>query len=125
MKVYNLSSNPLDQDETALLSLGPKFVPTTTSTDEQTKIDILNFSRSILLKAQFYKSTTPDDSLIYPVSSYLPYSTNYTVLKSVVTDLEELASDKERLKRTEVTDNLSVEEQRGYRNSKTAKPPYS
>ena len=123
MKVYNLSSNPLDQDETALLSLGPKFVPTTTSTDEQTKIDILNFSRSILLKAQFYNSTTSDDSLIYPVSSYLPYSTNYKVLKSVVTDLEELASDKERLKRTEVTDNLSVEERRGLQklqDSKTA-----
>ena len=75
MKVYNLSSNPLDQDETALLLLGLKFVLTITRTDEQTKIDILKLSK------------TSDDILIYPVSSYLPYNTNYTVLKSVVTDL--------------------------------------
>ena len=121
--MYNLSTNPLDQDEIALLSLGPKFVPTTTTTDEQTKIDILNFSRSLLLKAQFEKNKSSDDSLIYPVSSYLPYSTDYPVLKSVVSDLEELAGDKERLKRTEVTDNLSVEERRGLKrlqDSKTA-----
>ena len=93
MKIYNLSSNPLDADETTVLSLGPKFVPTTTVTDEQVKIDILNFSRTLLLKAMFFDNTNSRESLIHPVSSFVPKSTNYPVLKGIVTDLEALSGD--------------------------------
>ena len=56
-KVYNFSTIPLTTDEINILALGPKYVPTTKETNEQIKIDLLNFSRSLILKAIFYNNT--------------------------------------------------------------------
>ena len=52
--VYNLSSVNLKDCELELLALGPKMVPTTNSDIIQNKIDILNFSRKLLLIEQFH-----------------------------------------------------------------------
>ena len=87
-KVYNFSTVRLTKDEVSVLALGPKFVPTTLENTEQIKIDILNFSRSLILKANFHNNTDTDDSLIRPVSNYLPSSTPFPVLKSIMTELE-------------------------------------
>ena len=109
--MYNLSSKPLDADEIAVLCLGPKYVPTTPSTDEQVQIDILNFSRTLLLKAMHFDNQNTDTSLIYPVSSFCPKMTSYPILKNIVTELEALSRDD--LNRRMVDDNMSQQERRG------------
>ena len=53
-KIYNLSTKPLTDDEIDILNLGPKFVPHTPVDKIQLKTDILNFSRTLLLKASFF-----------------------------------------------------------------------
>ena len=123
MKIYNFSVKPLDQDQIEVLKLGQKFVPTTKESDEQMRIDILNFSRSLLLKANFYNNDYTDDSLIYPVSNFIPKNTPYTVIKGLINDLESLASDIKNLPRRETQDNLSESQRRGLnklKNSKTS-----
>ena len=112
-KVYNFSTIPLTTDEINILALGPKYVPTTKETNEQIKIDLLNFSRSLILKANFYNIKDTDESLIHPISNYLPKSTPFPVLKSLVTELEAIANDIDSLERREVRDNLTSSERRG------------
>ena len=111
--VYNFSTVSLTKDEISVLALGPKFVPTTLENTEQIKIDILNFSRSLILKANFHNNTDTDDSLIRPVSNYLPQTTPFPVLKSIVTELEALATDSNELDRRQVDDNLTSGQRRG------------
>ena len=101
-----------------MLSLGPKFVPYQKSDLIQIKVDILNFSRILLLKAQFYKSNIIDNSLIKPVSNYVPKCTKYPVLKSIVEDLEILANDFDDSERLKVKDNLNPEQRKSLENLK-------
>ena len=61
VKVYNLSPVVLPQGVISLASLGPKFVPYTQSDPDTTRIDILNFCRTLLLIAQFHDSTFEDE----------------------------------------------------------------
>ena len=113
VKVYNLSSVSLPEGAISLAALGPKFVPLTYSDPDQTKIDILNFSRLLLLRARFFGSTYEDESLITPVSNYIPKSTKFESLKSIITDLEIFANEVSDLKRTHVNDNLTVSQRNG------------
>ena len=103
-----------------MLKLGQKFVPTTKETDEQIKIDLLNFSRTLVLKANFHNSKETDDSLIFPVSNYLPKNTPFPVLESLVNDLESLARDIKDIPRCEIIDNLSVNQRRGLNKLKSS-----
>ena len=107
VKVYNLSSVELTEGAISVAALGPKFVPTTASDAETTKIDILNFSRSLLLKARFHGSTYTDESLIKPVSNYIPKTTKLESLRGLIADLEIFASELGDLKREKVDDNLT------------------
>ena len=113
VKVYNLSSTMLPEGAISVASLGPKFVPVTKSDPEQTKIDILNFSRSLLLRARFFGSTYEDESLIKPISNYIPKSTKYESLKGLIADLEIFANEVHNLKREEVKDNLTPIQREG------------
>ena len=103
-----------------MLKLGQKFVPTTKETDEQIKIDLLNFSRTLVLKANFHNSKETDDSLIFPVSNYLPKNTPFPVLESLVNDLESLARDIKDIPRCEIIDNLNVNQRRGLNKLKSS-----
>ena len=112
-KVYNLSSKSLNENEIEVLKLGPKFVPKTSADKLQLKTDILNFTRSLLLTANFHDGDYNDESLIKPISNYVPKSTKFPVLKSVVDDLEFLANDLESTQRVAVKDNLSKSQRLG------------
>ena len=115
VKVCNLSSVPLPEGAISVAALGPKFVPLTCSDPKQSKIDILNFSRSLLLRARFFGSSYNDESLITPVSNYIPKTTKFESLKSIITDLEIFANEVSDLKRTHVNDNLTVSQRAGLR----------
>ena len=105
VRIYNLTNHVWSEDKLSFLLLGPKFVPLTEGDMTQLKIDVLNFSRKILLKAHFHNVEYSDKSLIKPASNFIPTSTKYPVLKSVIRDLEMFANELEDLERTEVTDN--------------------
>ena len=62
VSVYNFSSQDITEGEISLLKLGLKFVPTTPIPEQDTKVDILRFSRKLLLKANFHGSEYVDDS---------------------------------------------------------------
>ena len=113
VKVYNLSSVDLTEGAISVAALGPKFVPFTVSDLEQTKIDILNLSRSIALKAKFHGSTYVDKSLITPVSNYIPKFTKLESLKGLIADLEIFANELSDLKREHVNDNLTKSQREG------------
>ena len=111
IKVFNLSSTNISPDEISVLSLGTKFVPSTKIRPEEVKIDILNFSRKLLLKARFYNSEWNDSSLIRPKSSYIPKEVNSQVLKGVIEDLEIFANEfPEGLNKIEFKDNLTADQ---------------
>ena len=95
-------------------------MPTTKQTDEQIKIDLLNFSRTLVLKANFHNNKNIDESLIFPTSNYLPKNTPYPVLESLVNDLEALARDVKDMPRSDVIDNLSVNQRRGLNKLKSS-----
>ena len=63
VSIYNLSSQDITEGEISLLKLGTKFVPATVVPEEDTKVDILRFSRKLLLKARFHDSNFNDDSV--------------------------------------------------------------
>ena len=66
VRIYNLTNHVWSEDKLSFLILGPKFVPLTEGDMTQLKIDILNFSRKILLKAHFHNVEYNDQSLIKP-----------------------------------------------------------
>ena len=117
--MYNLSSKTLNEDEIELLKLGPKFVPKTSADKLQLKTDVLNFTRSLLLTANFHEQDYQDASLIRPVSNYVPKSTKFPVLKSVIEDLELFANDLDSLQRVPVKDNISKSQRLGLDSLKT------
>ena len=113
VKIYNLSSKTLSPGAISVSSLGPKFVPYSPSDSETTKIDILNFSRILLLKARFHNSTFDDPSIISPISNYIPKCTSLENLKGIVEELEFFANKVVDLTRETVDDNLTIEKREG------------
>ena len=114
IKVYNLSSIHLPEEAVSVAALGPKFVPMTPCDEQKTKIDILNFSRTLLLRARFFNSNYQDESLISPISNYIPKTIKFETLKSIVNDLEIFANELGDLKRDEkVKDNLTPSQRVG------------
>ena len=87
------------------------MVPNSIVSFEQKKIDILKFSRKLLLKNQFYNSQYESPDLITPASSYIPKTTNNKILKSCVEDLEMYANElPDVLRKEEIADNLTKEQ---------------
>ena len=121
VKVFNLSSTSLPAGAISVAQLGSKYVPHAPSDLETTKIDILNFSRLLLLKAQFHNSTYNDVSVIKPVSNFVPKCTHLESLKGIVEDLELLAGDIVDFERTNITDNLTPHQREGLNFLKTQK----
>ena len=113
VKIYNLSDFTYSYDDLEGLTLGPKFVPVSTTDILQHKIDVLNFSRKLLLKAHFFGSDYSNTSLIKHHSSFIPKSTKYPTLKSVIEDLELYANELENTERTPVADNLTPSQRKG------------
>ena len=62
-----------------------------------TKVDILRFSRKLLLKAHFHGSEFTDDSLIRPNSILIPKKVKSEVFKNVIEDLEMFSNDFQKL----------------------------
>ena len=111
MSVYNLSTQSLTEGEISLFALGPKFVPVTEVDPLDTKVDILRFSRKLLLKAHFHGSEFTDDSLIRPNSILIPKKVKSEVLKNVIEDLEMFSNDfQEQVPKIHVDDNLTPEQ---------------
>ena len=119
--MYNFSSIELTEGEISLLSLGPKFVPSTLVPIEQTKIDILRFSRKILLKENFNNKTVLDDSVIKPVSDYIPKKVSSGTVKSVIEDLEVFANELNSLETLPLKDNLTVDQRQAFNKFKQRK----
>ena len=109
----------LPEGAISVAALGPKFVPLTPSDTEETKIDILNLSRSLLCTARFHGSNYEDESLITPVSNYVPKYTNLESLKGLITDLEIFANEVGDLERKVVDDNLTTSQREGLNFIKT------
>ena len=104
VKIYNLSSHKCTTPQISVLSLGDKFAPVSPTNLDQAKIDVLNFSRLILLKAKFSDYSFPSDkreSLISPTSNFIPKSVKSQTLKSIVNDLEILANEIHELPKME------------------------
>ena len=109
--MYNLSDQPLTLNEISLFSLSDNFVPVTEMGHEDKKIEILKFTRKLLLQHHFYNSNFNDDSLIRPNSCFIPKITSSPVLKKVVEDLEIFANNvPNNLTRVHRDDNLTIEQ---------------
>ena len=120
--MYNLSSQGLTEGEISLFSLGPKFVPVTEVDSLDTKVDILHFSRKLLLKAHFHESEYSDDSLIKPNSIFIPKKVKSEVLKNIIEDLEMFANDfQKQVPKIYVSDNLSPEQRQAISTFKNRK----
>lgn len=114
VSVFNLSSQEITEGEISLLKLGTKFVPATLVPTEDTKVDILRFSRKLLLKARFHDSDYEDISLVKPNSCYIPKTVKSQVLKGIVEDLEVFANDfPKNVSEFPLRDNLSVDQRIG------------
>ena len=111
VNIFNFSGVHISEGEKSLFSLGPKMVPNFSVSFEQKKIDVLKFSRKLLLKQQFHNSDYVSSDLIKPVSSYIPKSTNNETLKSCVEDLEMFANElPDVLNKSNTSDNLTSEQ---------------
>ena len=114
ISIYNLSSQDITDGEISLLKLGTKFVPVTLVPPEDSKVDILRFSRKLLLHAMFFDSEYSDVSVVKPKSCYIPKSVKSQVLKGIVEDLEVFANDfPQNMDTLEVRDNLSIDQRIG------------
>ena len=111
VSVYNLSSQDITEGEISLLKLGTKFVPATLVPEEDTKVDILRFSRKLLLKTRFHESDFIDNSIVKPKSCYIPKAVKSQVLKGIVEDLEVFANEfPKNMETRDVVDNLTVDQ---------------
>ena len=113
VRIYNLTSFKWTEENLSFLLLGPKFVPITQVDMVQLKIDILSFSRKLMLKAHFHNTEYNDNSLIKPPSNFIPKSTKYPILRSVINDLEVFANELEHLEKRSVPDNLTPDQREG------------
>ena len=111
VSVYNFSHQPLTLNEISLFSLNDNFVPVTEMGHEDKKIEILKFTRKLLLQHHFYNSNFNDDSLIRPNSCFIPKITSSPVLQKVVEDLEIFANNvPNNMTRVHRDDNLTTEQ---------------
>ena len=62
-----------------------------------------------------------DDSVITPVSCFIPKKTDYPVLKSIVEDLEIYANETQEISKKDVTDNLTQQQRNGLESLKRNK----
>ena len=114
VSVYNFSSQAISEGEISLLKLGLKFVPSTTVPEIDTKVDILRFSRKLLLKARFNDVNYEDDSLVKHKSSYIPKTVKSPILKGIIEDLEVFANEfPNNMETLSVRDNLTIEQRMG------------
>ena len=114
MSVYNLSSQKLTEGEISLFKLSPNMVPATIIPSVNTKVDILRFSRKLLLKARFHDSDYENWNLISPPSCYIPKCVKSTVLKGVIEDLEVYANEfPNNMPELVVKDNLTIDQRAG------------
>ena len=74
INVYNFSSENLTSGEISLLALGPKYVPATKIPEDDVKLDILRFSRKLLLNFHFHNSDYNDNSIVKHNSIYMQCS---------------------------------------------------
>ena len=108
ISVYNFSGIEITDGELSLFNLGPKMVPNAKISFEEKKIDVLKFSRKLLLKHQFHGLEDNSVDIIKPKSLYIPKCTTNAVLKGVVEDLEVFSNElSESLKQVELPDNLT------------------
>ena len=115
VSVFNFSSQDITEGEISLLKLGLKFVPTTPIPEDDTKVDILRFSRKLLLKANFHGSEYIDDSVVKPKSCYIPKTVRSPILKGIIEDLEVFANEfPKNLRSKPVQDNLTVDQRLGF-----------
>ena len=111
ISVYNFSGINITPGEISMLNLGPKMVPNTTISFEEKKIDILKFSRKLLLHERFYNVNFENTDLIHPNSVYIPKTTTNPVLKSCIEDLEVYANElSDSSKKVDIKDNLTSEQ---------------
>ena len=121
VRIYNLTNIQWSPENLSFLLLGPKFVPVTECDMVQLRIDVLNFSRKLLLKAHFHDQVYSDNSLIKPPSNFIPKSTKYPVLRSVINDLEFFANELDHLEKKSVEDNLTPAQREGLKQLKDNK----
>ena len=121
VNVFNLSSQHISDGEISLFQLGTNFVPVTKSSTLETKVDILKFSRKLLLKARFHDSDFNDDSVVTPVSCYIPKTVKSNVLKGIVEDLEIFANEFSEKDFLNVKDNLTIDQRLGLNKFKRRK----
>ena len=111
VSVYNLSSQLIIDGEISLFKLCPNYVPATLIPHEDTKVDILRFSRKLLLQARFHESDYVDSSIVKPPSCYIPKTVKSKVLKGIVEDLEVFANEfPKNMETVVVNDNLTVDQ---------------
>ena len=112
--VFNLSSQIITQAEICLFKMGTKFVPATLIPATDTQVDILRFSRKLLLKARFHDSDYENYSLVSPHSCYIPKMVKSQVLKGIIEDLEIFANElPHNVPNFVVNDNLTVDQRVG------------
>ena len=122
VSVFNFSSQSLTEGEISLLKLCPNMVPATIIPAVDTKVDILRFSRKLLLKAQFYDSDYENWNLVSPPSCYIPKCVKSTVLKGIIEDLEVFANEfPKNMPELIVKDNLTIDQRAGLSHFKRRK----
>ena len=84
------------------------MVPNTSVSFEEKKIDVLKFSRKLLLKERFHNVENTSFDLIKHNSAYIPKFTSNSVLKSCVEELESFANElPDVLEKVDIPDNLT------------------
>ena len=122
VSVFNFSSQSLTEGEISLLKLSPNMVPATIIPAVDTKVDILRFSRKLLLKAQFYDSDYENWNLVSPPSCYIPKCVKSTVLKGIIEDLEVFANEfPKNMPELTGKDNLTIDQRAGLSHFKKRK----
>ena len=115
VNIYNFSSQEITDGEISLFNLGPKFVPAKVTPAEDTLVDILRFTRKLLLRGDFFNSNFDDNSIVRPKSCYIPKSAKNPDLLSVVNDLERFANEfPKNMTTRNVHDNLTPEQREGF-----------
>ena len=118
VKIVNLSSRKLTNDEINLLNRGLKFVPTPKSPNVlDLEIDIKEFTRKLKLKEYFYNNKTitengETESIVFPKSDFIPYKVKSPALEAICQNLEHNAENLQRLVPKNVHGNLRSSEEK-------------
>ena len=117
VKIINLSSRELSNDEISLLNRGLKFVPTPKSPNIlDLEIDIKEFIRKLKLKEFFYNNKNisengETESIVVPKSDFIPYKVKSPALDAICLNLEHNAENLQRLVPKNTVGNLSSKEE--------------